>query len=92
MSAPSLLEDRPPVPGCRGQSLGKQRLAGEDVSVSLASVCCCGDQGLGRAPLGGMDPRGPAVPPPTEQVRQDSPSATRGTLEGQVRQGCAPQV
>lgn len=48
--------------------------------------------GAGERPLGGMDPRGPTVPPPTEQVRQDSPSATRGTLEGQVRQGCAHQL
>lgn len=64
MSAPSLLEDRPPVPGCGGQSLGKQRLGGEDVSVSLASVCCCGDQGLGRDPWEGWTPGAPPSPHP----------------------------
>lgn len=63
MALSSPLEDRSLVPGCREQSLGKQRLVREDVAVSLGSVCRCGDQGLERDLLGRDGPQGPHCPP-----------------------------
>ena len=76
MSPSSLLEDRPLVPGCR------KRSQSPGLCDSLESVCCCGDKVLERASRVEMDPRGPSVLPPAEQVRQDSPSSKREGLEG----------
>lgn len=77
MSSTPLLEDRSLAPGHRNQFVGMRGLALGAETLGLKSVHCYADngEGLKRATLAGADPQSLVLFPPTEQVRQDSPSA-----------------
>lgn len=73
MSSTPLLEDRSLAPGHRNQFVGMRGLA---LGAETLGHCYADNgEGLKRATLAGADPQSLVLFPPTEQVRQDSPSA-----------------